>query len=378
MKAIVIFLFIVTGWHSASAQLLFLPKFVRKMYMNNDTSRKKSFVVLPVFASAPETGIEAGITGLFSFYSDTIDRKTRVSTVFAYASATTRGQERFSLSTNYWTPQNKLYYTASIGYQNFPFTFYGVGNDTRLADADHISEKRFKLNFTSQKLLGDHFYAGYVAGAFSYVYSDQSPGGILSTGLQVEDKTGGTGIFAGPGFTYDTRNNNTYTTKGLIISTYFNLTHGLLANNSYTGGFFNIEYAQFFSLTRQLVIGTDLQEQSLTGGRSPFYLMPQLGNDEMMRGYYSGRYRDRNLLAGQTELRYRINSRLGVAGFVGAGEVFHSQFSFPGLKPDYGGGLRYFFDVDKGLSIRLDYGIGQKPAGEPRETGFYVSLGQSF
>ncbi|MFI5163533.1 MAG: polymerase, partial [Sphingobacteriales bacterium] len=59
-------------------------------------------------------------------------------------------------------------------------------------------------------------------------------------------------------------------------------------------------------------------------------------------------------------------------------EVFHTQFSFNELKPDYGGGLRYFFDADKGLSIRLDYGIGQKPAGEPRETGFYISLGQSF
>ena len=378
MKTLVIFLIILAGWQVASAQLSFLPKFIRKMYINSDTTRKKSFVVLPVIASAPETGIEAGGTTLLSFYTDTADRKTRVSNIFAYATATTKGQERFSISANYWTPQNRHYYTASIAYQNFPFSFYGVGNDTRLADADHIGEKRFKLNFTNQQLLGNHIYAGYVAGVFNYAYSDRPPGGILSNDLSVEDKNGGGGIFAGPSFIYDTRDNNTYTTKGLVLTTYFNLTHGLLANNSYTGGFFNIEYAQFFSLTRQLVIGTDVQEQSLTGSRSPFYLIPQLGNDEMMRGYYTGRYRDRNLLAGQTELRYRISSRFGIAGFVGAGEVFHSQFSFPALKPDYGGGLRYFFDVDKGLSIRLDYGIGEKPAGEPRETGFYISLGQSF
>lgn len=378
MKTFVLFLIILAGRQVASAQLLFLPKVIRKMYINSDTTRKKSFVILPVLASAPETGIEAGITGLFSFYTDTLDRKTRVSTVYAYATATTKGQERFSISTNYWTPQNRHYYIASIGYQNFPFSFYGVGNDTRLANADHVSEKRFKLNFNSQQLLGNHIYAGYVAGIFNYAYGDAPPGGILSTDLRMEDKNGGAGIFAGPSFIYDTRDNNTYATKGVVITTYFNLTQGLLANNSYIGGFFNIEYAQFFSLTRQLVIGTNVQEQSLTGSRSPFYLMPQLGNDEMMRGYYTGRYRDRNLLAGQTELRYRINNRLGIAGFVGAGEVFNSQFSFAGLKPDYGGGLRYFFDVDKGLSIRLDYGVGQKPAGEPRESGFYISLGQSF
>jgi outer membrane translocation and assembly module TamA len=125
-------------------------------------------------------------------------------------------------------------------------------------------------------------------------------------------------------------------------------------------------------------LGVDIQEQSLTGSRSPFYLLPQMGSDEMMRGYYQGRYRDRNYVAGQTELRYRVDNRFGVVGFVGAGEVFHSVFSAAQLKPNYGGGVRYFFDVEKGLAIRLDYGVGQKPTGEKRESGFYIALGQSF
>ena len=109
--------------------------------------------------------------------------------------------------------------------------------------------------------------------------------------------------------------------------------------------FFNIEYAQFFALTKQLVLGLNIQEQSLTGYRSPFYLLPQMGSDEMMRGYYQGRYRDRNFLAGQTELRYRFISSLAIVGFVGTGEVFNSAFSMAQLKPDYGGGIRYFFDA---------------------------------
>jgi outer membrane translocation and assembly module TamA len=97
-----------------------------------------------------------------------------------------------------------------------------------------------------------------------------------------------------------------------------------------------------------------------------------------MRGYYNGRYRDRNLIAGQTELRYRLNNRIGIVGFLGTGEVAHASFSINALKPDYGGGLRYFFDTEKGLSIRVDYGIGQKPVGEARESGFYIGLGQAF
>jgi outer membrane translocation and assembly module TamA len=106
--------------------------------------------------------------------------------------------------------------------------------------------------------------------------------------------------------------------------------------------------------------------------------MPQMGSDELMRGYYTGRYRDRNYIAGQAELRYRIVKSFGIVGFVGTGEVFRSTFTFPELKPNYGGGLRYFFDIQKGLSVRVDYGVGSKPAGEKRETGLYVGLGQAF
>jgi hypothetical protein len=58
--------------------------------------------------------------------------------------------------------------------------------------------------------------------------------------------------------------------------------------------------------------------------------------------------------------------------------VAHTLFSINSLKPDYGAGIRYFFDTEKGLSIRADYGIGEKVAGEPRQSGFYIGLGQAF
>ena len=89
-------------------------------------------------------------------------------------------------------------------------------------------------------------------------------------------------------------------------------------------------------------------------------------------------FRDRNFIAGQAELRYRVCNRIGIVGFLGTGEVAHGSFSFNALKPDYGGGVRYFFDTEKGLSIRADYGIGEKVPGESRQSGFYIGLGQAF
>jgi hypothetical protein len=154
--------------------------------------------------------------------------------------------------------------------------------------------------------------------------------------------------------------------------------NGVGGNSGYSGGFLNVELTHFFALSKKFVLGLDVQSQNMMGSQSPFYLLPTLGSDEMMRGYYNGRFRDRNMLAGQTELRYRMTERLGIVGFIGAGEVFSKNFDINQLKPNYGGGLRYFFDKQKGLSIRIDYGVGEKRPGESRQSGVYVGLGEAF
>ena len=379
MKKVFFTVLLVSCLLEANAQVSTLGRFVKRMYFDKDSTRKSSFVIIPILTSAPETGLEIGGAGLYSFYADTIrSNQTRVSSIYPYLSITTKGQSHFSVSTNYWSPKNNYNLTAAISYINYPFNFYGIGNNTRNVDADPIDEKRFKLNLGAQKLIASNFYAGAVTGVYNYAYVSNTLNGIFNTDPQVQNRNGGAGIFIGPSLNYDSRDNNTYSTKGIIVSAYYNIMHGIFDDNSYIGGFFNIEYSQFFSLDKKLVLGIDIQEQSLTGGLSPFYLLPALGNDEMMRGYYNGRYRDRNFIGGQTELRYRINDRIGIVGFLATGEVAHNMFSINTLKPDYGGGVRYFFDTEKGLSIRADYGIGEKVAGESRQSGFYIGLGQAF
>ena len=98
-----------------------------------------------------------------------------------------------------------------------------------------------------------------------------------------------------------------------------------------------------------------------------------------MRGYYSGRFRDENLLTSQAELRYRPIPRFGLVAFGGTGKVFaKGDFSNNSFKPSYGLGARFFFDLEKGLALRLDYALGEKPMGEKRISGFYISLGEAF
>jgi hypothetical protein len=348
------------------------------MYFEKDTSKRGGFVLIPVLSSAPETGIEVGGAGLYSFYTDTVHRETRVSNIYTYATITTKGQNRFNLSTSRWSSQNKYHYTAAIMFLNFPANFYGIGNNTRNADADLLDEKKLRIDIAAEKQVARNLYIGFLGGAYYYRYNNKTPGGIFDSGTGIEDKNGGPIAFLGPSLIYDSRDNNTYTTKGSIFTAQFKAIKGVFGNNGYNGGLINVEYAKFLKLSNKLILGLNARGQSLTGGASPFYLLPQMGNDEIMRGYYGGRYRDRNLVAGQAELRYRLTERIGIAGFAGAGEVFRDKFAFSELKPNLGGGLRYFFDIEKGLAVRIDYSIGQKPTGETRASGLYVALGQSF
>lgn len=377
MKKVLAALFLVFAFQLLHAQVQTIRRIIKKMYFNKDTSKHSSFVLVPVLSSAPETGLELGGTALYSFYTDTTKR-TNVSSIFGYASITTKSQTNLTLTGTWWLPGNAIHISGSVGYMNFPFDFYGIGNATSLANQDKLGEHRFKLSFDAEQKMGSYFFLGLVGGGFNYQFSDPDPTSTYNTDPQVQDKQGGPTVYLGPSVIFDSRNNNTYTTRGMIVTTYMNVMQGMFGDNSYQGAFFNAEYSGFFSLAKTLVLGFDIQEQSLLGGQSPFYLLPALGSDEMMRGYYSGRFRDRNFLAGQSELRYRFTPRFGVVAFAGTGEVFHTAFDAHDLKPDWGGGVRYYFDVQKGLSIRADYGVGEKRPGEARQQGFYVALGEAF
>ncbi len=41
-------------------------------------------------------------------------------------------------------------------------------------------------------------------------------------------------------------------------------------------------------------------------------MMPLLGSDERMRGYYRGRYRDKKVVSGQLEYRRQLTWRHGI------------------------------------------------------------------
>lgn len=355
-------------------------KLIKKLLSNEaDTTRGSSFLPLPALAYAQETGVEFGAISLYSFYTDRKDILTRTSRLTGIATLTTKRQSNLQLKSDIWTPQNKYHITGEIRYKNFPFNFYGIGNSTLELNEDPITQKLFKFNAGIEKKLGKISFSGFSLAYESYRFEDKDPGGIYSTDPTIYDRDGGRVLYLGLTQVIDNRNSNTYTTKGSYLKLNYSYAPDFWGGNNYSGSLVKLDLRHFNSISKKTTIGFNANFQSVGADKTPFYILPQLGNDEMMRAYYSGRFRDQNLLALQSELRLRLNPRFGLAAFAAAGNVYsNGNFKLNQFKPSIGGGFRYFYDIERGLSVRVDYAVGEQNPGEKRQSGFYLSLGEAF
>lgn len=355
-------------------------KLVERYFSNKtDSSRRPSFMPVPVLRYTQEIGLEFGLGALYSKYLDKKDSTNRSSNFSGIATFSTKGQYNFSLKSDIWTKGNEYHYITELRFKRMPFNFYGIGNETFLANSDRLIQRQSRVMVEIEKRLLPSFYGGLSLTFENYNYTDEQTGGIFSTDPSIFHRQGGSVAYAGISQSYDTRNSNNYPTKGFLGKVSYNYAPDFWGGENFTGSVIRANVRNFWSLSPKFVLGVNALFQTVQGKNIPFYLLPQMGNDEMMRGYYTGRYRDQNLLAGQAELRYRYNNRFGAVIFGGTGQVFNNgDFSAKSFKPSYGAGGRYFFDPEKGLSVRVDYGIGEKRPNEKRQTGFYLSLAEAF
>ena len=364
-----------------SSQPIFAQmKLIKKLLSNEkDTTRSASFLPVPSFGYSQETGLQFGVGAIYSFYVDRKDTANRSSNFSTTATYSTKRSYNFSLLGDAWTTGNRYHFLEEIRFKKLPFSFYGIGNNTNTADEDKLVQQLIKLNFDLEKSIAEHAYTGVSLGFEDYAFNAKTPNGILNSGKTILGKDGGHVIYVGLSQSYDTRNSNNYPTKGFFGRVTYQYAPNIFGGQNFNGSKIGLNLRNFWRVGNKFVLGTQGIFNNVLSKNTPFYLLPQLGNDEIMRGYYAGRYRDKNLLALQAELRYRYNNRFGAVIFAGTGTVWGiSNFSVDTFKPSLGGGLRYFYDPAKGLSVRVDYGFGEKRPTEKRQSGLYISVAEAF
>ena len=341
-----------------------------------DTTRSSSFFVLPALGYAQETGLEFGIASSYNFYMDPADPNSRTSTITLMGTATTEKQKNVKLNTDIWTRDNQYHILSEIRYRDWPFNFYGIGNTTQHANEEFIGQRLFRARVDVERKIRPAIYAGLNANFENFNFESFDSDGIYQGGA-FTGKTGGKHLILGTSLLFDTRNNTTYTTSGWYGRVKYGYAPNLFGAENFNGHQVETDLRHYYPLNDKVAFAGQVNYRGTYGSNAPFYVFNELGGDNMMRGYYLGRYRDKNFLGAQAEARYRFHPRLGITAFAGTGSTFSNQQNIR-MIPSYGAGLRYFFNLEHRTTVRFDYAIGEKRPGEQRQKGFYLSLSEAF
>lgn len=138
----------------------------------------------------------------------------------------------------------------------------------------------------------------------------------------------------------------------------------------------NLTVDYYRQLWKGSVFATDLYAE-YNSKNTPWLLYPQTGGTNRLRGYYQGRFMDRNLVSLQVELRQNVWKQLGVVAWGGAANYFGDvdTFNWSYTLPTYGLGLRW--RLKPSITFRIDYGFGKK-VNDRLINGCVISLNEAF
>lgn len=349
-------------------------------YLNslvNDTSdiRKPQFLVYPTVAYAPETSWEFGLSSVFVFYANR-DTTNRLSEVNAFTFITLEQQYGLWLDHALYSQNNQWFSLGRLRFQSFPLLYFGIGMES---PEEHVAQVNANLVQIKERVL--HKIVRGLYGGLEVDYQNLSSVKFIpTTGEFNRYPTGSSGsanLGLGAGILYDTRHNILNVRNGFFSELAFlhyagswgsNFTFTSLISDTRLYKSINTRDVLAFQLFNQFNIGT-----------TPFNQLAMLGGESMMRGYYSGRYRDQNQISVQAEYRFLplplpFTKRFGAALFAGTATVFKDRHEvrLENFVWSAGGGLRFLLFPKKDIFTRLDVAFTEEG------TGFYIFIGEAF
>jgi hypothetical protein len=261
--------------------------------------------------------------------------------------------------------------TADFAYLRFPDRFYGIGAKTTESMQEDFTPQYYRIRLTALTNVFQSLNVGvqYLGRQYGIKSSDElssiaqgrvfgSEGGWIS----------GVGVVAN----WDSRDNVFFPAVGgyyEFSATFF----GRALGSDYTFSRYTLDLRQYISTFAGQVFAVQGIWNYSTDG-TPFMMLPIIGGQYQMRGFYEGRFRDNHLLVFQADYRIPVWWRFGVNVFGSIGTVAPrlSAFSIADLKSSFGAGLRVMIDEREKLNIRLDYALTKETS------GFYLTVEEAF
>lgn len=348
----------------------------RKAVEKDSTLYLSKIVAAPVVAYSPQTNFGFGVGAKYLFKFKGSGDETRTSNIPVSLFYTLNNQYFIYSGFEVFTNQEKWVIFGNISFQNYPRSYFGIGNNTPSSNEEIYETYQFlveplilKRAFTRYLFLGGGF-------RYNNVYDAEiEPGGLLDS-TRPEGFEGSTSTGFEFAALYDSRDNILNASKGW----YLELTKGFYRTS--LGGTHNFDLTRFdlrhyFKISKKNDDVLAIQAVGhFANGDVPLAEMALFGDQFIMRGYKEGRFIENNMLATQVEYRKTFkDSRFGFVAFLGAGDVFDksSDLKLGEIKFNYGVGLRFMLDKKEKLNIRFDYGQGNRTEGN-----FYVNVAEAF
>lgn len=329
---------------------------------------KADILFAPVPFSSPSTG--TGLAGgVIAFYNPNNSPQQWISG--GGVVWTDRGSKGIAAFHSMALRDDLIRIQAKISYMNEVSKFYGIGQaDGDRGDVLELRSKSPLVQVTGQLRVFPHGYAGL---RLRVMGIDAHPKGESLTAPPPADQMDSTLSMIGPGFAYDTRDSMTQPHRGANINAFW-----LFGRPAWGDSFKHERFtlsASFYTPAGKDTVFAVNGTLCGAGGDVPYYDLCLFGSNSALRGYPSGRYRDRASWSAQAEVRHQFARRWGAVAFMGLGGIATSLGDLPGESnalPAAGVGLRYRPFKDNDVNLRVDAAIGKN------DTGLYLSVGEAF
>ena len=320
----------------------------------------------------PETRLAVGAGGIYPFRSAKSGLENRPNSIMMSAKYTEEKQYEIRLVPELYLKNEEYHLRSEIFYQKFPLKFYGIGNNTSNDMEEHYTLRRVKFKMNFQKKIHAILNVGVL-----YEFEKTKLAEVEEDGLLVNGSILGSegGVSSGIGLLMDLDNRNRIfsATKGGLYQILAMIYRDALKSD-YEFTRYILDFRQYFSVfpSHTLALRSLVD---FTIGDPPFQKLSLLGGENIIRGYYMGRYRDKNVISLQME--YRIMPvwwRVGLVGFLEFGDVSDeiSNFELGDFKHSVGLGIRYQFNRDEGVNLKCDLAYSKN------SSGFYLGIFEAF
>ncbi len=354
-KKVLFLVFVISSILSSTAQ--------EKVKDSLFDKESKTFMVLPLITSNPAMKTGFGAMPMYFFKLKNNDTISPPSMVVLYGVYTTN-------KSYIVVPAARLFWNEDKNRMNIAVGNMRVNNDFKY----DIEDQELQLVFSelrsfvtveySRKVFGNFYLGALYLGMQTKYKFDQGNEEENEFAKEFFEENGIADNFVssiGLSLSFDNTDYVYYPTKGLSFSIRPKLNRDWLGSDSdYVDTDYTASYYTPLSINSVLAIGL---AGGFATGDVPFDGYQNYGVKNSLRGYTTGKYKGKHMIALQAEYRKTIYKRWGGVAFAGTGSVWgndnNGEESFErDWLPSAGLGARFLISREKKINLRLDYAIG--------------------